>query len=427
MPRQIVIGCSVRPDNSGGGSASDMRALQACQQLFSTPIRVGDDTAVEIEVVVRKVPMVATPSDAGAVQSARSAFLVPAKGMDAARTMDANLAGVDLLYIPGAPAAPTTQQTDTHKMKPASAFKKTEAVSRDAFESALIEAAMTRGIPILAVCAGSWRLLEGFGGAVRELSGEDVKRHYEGSWNCNHPLAVRPGEKGILNRSALKTNTKTGVFPGANSTHWAVAATTTTGALAKHGNAETRASHAFPAPRERGEKPAGMGSSAQRNWRKREDKAILKEHADASAAFPTTPGRAFRDPADLLQVMVREGTRARLGTVEGYESNSGAPVVGVQWHPESFMPGMKGPGEKYANDDTIAFSRNIFMNMVLAALASQTRRSNVIPALKEAFQKEGMGLRKASEDQKAYTDGYFTAIVPYETDTRSKPIKPMAH
>lgn len=337
MPRTVTVnvGLSRRPDNHGNATQSDATAIAAVQHLFDNPIKMGwgrEDLVVKLRCV--GLPKGNVQAVVDKIESKRAAF-------NFADSFSAQqLDGIDLLYIPGAPVASPTQATNTTGTKATSGFKATEAKSRDPFEARLIEAAMARGIPILAVCAGSWRLLEAFGGQVRELSSDEIGTHYGGGFNQNHGLHVLAPSKspGVVTSASMPFDPKKQghqggglVFSGANSTHWAVAKTTS-GDLAK-----------------------------------RPESAKLNRTSDKL------------DPSQLLSISAKEPST---GTVEAFESKHGAPIVGAQWHPESFLPTMKGLKEAYANKATIGFSQNIFQLMVLAAVAAKTRRCEVIPQLK---------------------------------------------
>lgn len=346
MPKdiKIKIGVSVRPDNRGNAHTSDVNAVAACGKLFADPVVYGKGT-LRVTVEVVPIPDARNPSNGRMLADDRTKFLNTSR-------FKTQLGGIDLLYIPGAPVAPSTQRTDEHGMKATRGFKYYESVSRDPFETALIEKAMTLGIPVLAVCAGSWRLLETFGGEVRELNEEEYALHGKRGWAGSHGLEADTTKRGLIpdamieakapSQEAKKTARNAFSDPekgrpasytssGANTTHWAVANTITTD----------------------------------------KGKQELKRH-----------DKGMRTPADLLDVMVTEpGTQ----TVEAFESKFGAPIIGTQWHPESFNPGMKGLKEKYKDNDMVEFSQKIFRTMVLAAVASKYRRRSVVPSLKEAL------------------------------------------
>jgi putative glutamine amidotransferase len=274
----------------------------------------------------------------------------------------ADLNGIDLLYIPGAPVAAKSQQTDVHGLKATPGFKTTEANSRDAFEAKIIEVAMNRGIPILAVCAGSWRLIESYGGQVRELSPTELGTHHNSAsvWSCNHSVNVLSNQEapGLVTSAAHGVPIDEGrqQLLGANSTHWAVTDV-------QHSKIQEGINR-------------GQIDPTKATFTKRQ--TGLGQTSDSL------------DPSQLLKPVAFEpGTY----TVEAFESSFGVPIVGTQWHPESFLPGMKGNNEKYANQTTITSSREIFRLMILAAVTSKVKRLSVVPQLREIFLKGGPNLR----------------------------------
>jgi putative glutamine amidotransferase len=418
----INVGVCVRFDGGGSGHNWDRTSLNAARQLFDKPIKLGrleEPYTVNINPVpvpknfsgaydhAAKKPVVAVgelnPASGKVLATAREKMFTPvtenadgrygkneAIPANALRITQSDLAGIDLLYVPGAAAATPTQRTDTFGMKPDSPEKATEATSRDAFEKALIAKAMTMGIPVLAVCAGSWRLLESFGGSVRELSSEEVGKHHltafdvtelnqiedlgerkvarklrgeemlkaakekygdsASSWSLSHELNVHD-RGGIVRGAAVKAAHDLLVkpqrkvlpinkaferaevrFEGANSTHWAV------------GDA-TRST------------PFEPGRIRQRQF-------------DAH-----TPTNERLNPSELLQVVASD---PKTGEMEGFETVHGVPMVGAQWHPEGYLDGQPGVGMPYTKPGIVAFSRNLFHYMVLAAVTAKLRKTGVI-------------------------------------------------
>jgi hypothetical protein len=59
-------------------------------------------------------------------------------------------------------------------------------------------------------------------------------------------------------------------------------------------------------------------------------------------------------------------------TVEGFETVRGVPMLGVQWHPEGYLPGMTG--ENSGSAQSREQSRKIFEAMSKVALTSGQRR-----------------------------------------------------
>lgn len=440
MDVTLNIGVCVRPDGRGTGHNWDRTTLNAARQLFAKPIRLGLERE-EIVIKLNAIPVPAgftgtydvgreamvtseaepkDPGDMGAVQAARTAHLLKERALlqadPAARAKERDkaykppvegeklqpkvVAGIDLLYVPGAAAATPTQGTDKFGMKTTGGQKHTEATSRNTFEHDMIELAMTVGIPVLAVCAGSWRLLESFGGKVRELDNEFVAKHHlfavdqtglssskvkkaqearkqevekeHGTgatvWNQSHALRVHDRAGGVLRNAAERTalreidgltsapkNTAQAiarpgnnlVFQGSNTTHWAVA-------------------DATPSTRE------AQGKLA----------AVNKD---------------VRDPGKLLEIVASDpGT----GTVEGFETVHGVPMVGAQWHPEGYLDGQPGTTMSYANTGIVGLSQDLFRCMIFAALTARQRRVGIIPAIESGIGRAK--LRVVPEHEKNY-------------------------
>lgn len=385
----ILIGISVRPDSFGHAHTHDLNGISGAKLLFNKnqPICIGI-SGQEYSVNVVPVPIPKLPqtyqtwakSIDSSVQDWASALgskkEVPNTKTDVGKKSTgklheeranfnpADLNGIDLLYIPGAPVAARSQQGDSHKMKATTGFKLTEADSRDAFEAKIIEVAMNRGIPILAVCAGSWRLIESYGGQVRELSPTEIGTHHNSAnvWSCHHLVNVLSKQEApglvtsIAHAHGLDIGKDRRQLQGVNSTHWAV----------------TDVQHSVI---QEGENK-GRIDPTKATFTKRQT-----GHGQTSDSL---------DPSQLLKpVAFEKGTY----TVEAFESSFGVPIVGTQWHPESFLPGMKGSSESYADQTTIRSSGEIFRLLILAAVASKVKRLSVVPELREIFQKGGPKLR----------------------------------
>jgi putative glutamine amidotransferase len=340
---RVTIGVSVRPDQGGDAHKYDMDAVQSAKHLFGKPIRIGTSKEmVTINVEARALPSgIADVKDGDLIAQARSDF-------EFERLVSDDLNCIDLLYIPGGPAATPTQQTNIHKMKVTQpgpdqpdTFKTKEARTRNEFEAKLISTAMNRGIPVLAVCAGSWRLLESCGGKVRELSKADVKTHRDAKnlWALHHDLRVEPGQSVM---SAASSWSK-GDLKGANTTHWAV---------------------------------ADEASFGEKFNNKARQQPLSQEERDS-------PRPPVLHAGDFLQVVAREPIT---NGIEGFESQFGMPLMGAQWHPESNLPGQPGASDDLAiGGGMVRFSQEIFRMMILAAVTAKLRRSNVVSTLRSEF------------------------------------------
>lgn len=413
----VNVGVCVRPDGGGGGHNWDRSSLNAAKQLFSKPIKIGNFE----EPYTVKVNPIPVPKGFTMTMIDRKPVVSPAEPMNPAKESDLqrergkfdfkfgsdSLAGIDLLYVPGAAAATPTQASNRFGMRPDDARKTAEALSRDSFEKALIDKAMTLGIPVLAVCAGSWRLLEAFGGSIRELTSEEVVKHHltafdvteinetftgsalkeakknrgdemlsaarakygpdASSWSLSHQLRVHDVPGGAIRDSAVaaaRTLLRTSgslqgnnvVLEGSNSTHWAVGNAT----------ASTRLQ---------------AGTIAKRTY------------------APTTGPNDQRDPSKLLQVVASDPDT---GTMEGFETIHGVPMVGAQWHPEGYLDGQPGNDMPYTKPGIVNFSRNLFHYMVLAAVTSKLHKANVVAVLRDGVARKP--LKHVRTEERNYRD-----------------------
>ncbi|WP_080495244.1 gamma-glutamyl-gamma-aminobutyrate hydrolase family protein, partial [Burkholderia ubonensis] len=213
------------------------------------------------------------------------------------------LSGLDGLYLTGAPSAIHKQDENGSKAinvpKPSEKAKIAERDSRADFEHSLLASARTLGMPVLAVCAGCWRVAEAYGGYTEVLPDDIRSRHYNpgvDTWKTSHGVSVEPNS--FLSSTIPDAS---GELERVNSTHWA--------SVGDFESAGKKLSEKTP--------------------------ARLKE-LQASQKLPSTP-------SDELSVAAREKVEAvgQVGHIEAFESNNGL-VTGVQWHPESYLPGMPG-------------------------------------------------------------------------------------
>jgi len=217
-----------------------------------------------------------------------------------------------------------------------------EHTERAAYELSLISMAKSRGIPIMAVCAGSWRLLESYGGRVRTLSTTELPIHKApnrgDTWTIGHGVEVEP------HSMTGQSMGQGGTYDNVNTTHWAVADE-------RHG--------------------------------------LFRKHNPVG-----------EDPNELIEVSGRTGDgihdatgdhpRLNEKTVEAFESKFGAPIMGLQWHPEGYLPDMVG---QYSGSPEIQEgSKGLFKFMAEAAHSSRVRR--------QLINREVTG--KPYEEEKAY-------------------------
>jgi gamma-glutamyl-gamma-aminobutyrate hydrolase PuuD len=219
-----------------------------------------------------------------------------------------NLLDVDVLVIPGGPHANATQinALGGDIKNQARSHAREYAEARATSELHLISQARRLGMPILALCGGSWRLLESYGGTTIELGslttkgritenakevGKLSKRHaspmdqvtalkHDVKIASNSMLHVAiMGNQHKCKPGAIELPKKADLTMAVNSVHWAVA------------------------------REQSMGGTGQ----------------SPAQTYPLVPG-------DQLEVNARDTGGGR--TVEGFESKHGAPTFGLQWHPE---------------------------------------------------------------------------------------------
>ncbi|MEN7431169.1 MARTX multifunctional-autoprocessing repeats-in-toxin holotoxin RtxA [Chromobacterium sp. TRC.1.1.SA] len=374
MPKELRIGVSFRTDGNGKAHLEhDLKAIEALNQLKNK----DGEPLFPFKIVPVTLPVGASGS---ATPDRKAAW--------------SDLDGINLLYIPGAPTASDVQVGSSspsspsyteelnfnRQMRPeppskpdepeapdASASKKRqnkynaelaqykkklaqyevqqgqfekqlakferingEHQSRSAYELRLLEIARARGIPVMAVCAGSWRLLEAYGGAVRTLrrtsSRDNHKASGQNPWQLEHQLRLMEGKiPSQVMGSQVDADSN---VEGVNSTHWAVPV-----------------------------------------------------HED------TPDGPKLRDgagtPSRWLSISAEDPDTK---TVEAYESRHGAPVMGLQWHPEAYLPGMLG--ESSGSEDARELSRAIFEYMVWSAQTAQ-QRTELVAAIKRHMAQSG--------------------------------------
>jgi gamma-glutamyl-gamma-aminobutyrate hydrolase PuuD len=228
------------------------------------------------------------------------------------------LKDMDLLVIPGGPHSNDKQIPVIGKGKDNAPSENATAYAdrRAKSELDLIEQARTVGMPILALCGGSWRLVQNYGGETVEVAALDAdgkflqagtntnaRKHHAGNMNdvkteFKHAAMIKPGSL-LQNATGLPTTGPQGTgapVMQVNSVHWAVVRT------------------------------ASMG---------------------------TRPGLGARPfdivPNNMLAMSARDTDKQQ--TSEAVESQHGAPVLGVQWHPEYQLPttgGAQPPAQQRA-------------------------------------------------------------------------------
>lgn len=157
---------------------------------------------------------------------------------------------------------------------------------RKAHEQHLLKQALLRGQPILAVCAGSWRLWEALGGELAEVQdhsygGGMIRLSADGKIGYNKQIHRIKTEKNTFLEAIMET-TDENCLPSVNSVHW---------------------------------------------------------KAPSSKKVPflaTLSAKAMVD--DKIAPNTRQGVQMKpqSESIEAFESKYGVPFLGIQWHPEAY-------------------------------------------------------------------------------------------
>jgi gamma-glutamyl-gamma-aminobutyrate hydrolase PuuD len=400
--RKIKVGVTFRTDSNGDAHIShDLKAVEGISMLPGLPkFKAEGKPEAETDVGESK------PDDEVPLQVEGVTLPQGASGPITPRreASVADLKDIDLLYIPGAPTANDTQTgmdgerrdlnrpiapvapqvpqepnldaipkradknraTQDH-LRLKKAYDKDlevyrvakekydrvngEHTSRAAYELKLIALARSAGIPTIAICAGSWRLLESFGGEVETLPKSERDLHkaadVKKTWDIGHGVETTPGSM-LSHMMGGKGGAKP--MTNVNSTHWAVASE-------DHGRLRHKQDH---------------------------------EQWPATQLEPTaySSGKEESSKTDL-----------KMRTVEAFETTSGVPMLGVQWHPEAYLPGMKG--EKTGSEEAQEQSKMIFDAMAKVALTSGQRRR----AVNQELGGEPVAFKRFCEALKKYAEG----------------------
>lgn len=179
---------------------------------------------------------------------------------------------------------------------------------RERFEQEIIRKAMLKGRPILAVCAGSWRLWEAYGGIMKEVrdhnyNGGMLRLNGEGTVTYNIPVhSIRTLPDTLLNSIMDVTLEEETI--AVNSVHW----------LAPNDTV-----------------PAALPGDINRH-----------RHVQALYSLLQVSARATEDEDISLMTRQREKMAPEEDTVEAFETKWGAPTLGIQWHPEAYCRYKKG-------------------------------------------------------------------------------------
>lgn len=177
-------------------------------------------------------------------------------------------------------------------------------IVRKEHEQRLIQQARRRGQPILAICAGSWRLWEAYGGVTKAVSGHLYSQMpyviTNGGIGNNKQIHRITLEADTLLAKAMQVkNRSLSERPTVNSVHW------------KSPDSQTT--------------PSSLVVSAT---------AI---------------------PDEDLHPRNRNGDMSPEAEVEAFEAKNGAPVLGIQWHPEAYYKNQDADNESERHLNVIRY------------------------------------------------------------------------
>tara|TARA_R110002110_G_scaffold415856_3_gene658488 strand:+ start:68262 stop:69293 length:1032 start_codon:yes stop_codon:yes gene_type:complete len=216
----------------------------------------------------------------------------PASGRPEPATLDSYKKG-GLLVIPGMTRESYEKTPPVHNI-------------RMKFEKSIIDDALRRGRPILAICAGSWTLWEALGGTLVSVDGHNYgggmpRINAKGTMTYNvHIHDVRVKKNSLLHTAMALGNSQQERLLPANSIHWMAP------------NSES-----------------------------------LPSNFEVSAT-------ARKSPSVLLKTRQKTVMTPDDNTVEAFSSLHGVPILGFVWHPEAF-DFKKNSGAELSNSKALLF------------------------------------------------------------------------
>ncbi|HUA58922.1 MAG TPA: gamma-glutamyl-gamma-aminobutyrate hydrolase family protein [Verrucomicrobiae bacterium] len=337
MPVTVKVGVTWRRDAQDAAHQGDLEALQS----------VGDS-----ELILDLYSMVWT----GAPTSNKYTL------------KQAKLEDIDVLVIPGGPHAnqsqvslTLTQDFPDPKNAPSSSAKG-YADARATSELDLMERARYLGMPILAFCGGSWRLLQNYGGQTIEVGSLTMEGKI--------PATAQPKfNKGLSDRhNGNMANVASEFKHGVR-----VEPRSMLGGAINPPTPQVEGQTLMPSQRV----PTGP-LTLQANsvhW------AVAREGSMGKLPKETSAPYQGIDPGGLLQVNARDSGPAN--TVEGFEGRTGAPVLGTQWHPEYLLPTDNPPRGETAQQTTSRQVNYQAIRYILEAGAAYRARCNAVKAIRE--------------------------------------------
>ena len=369
----IKVGISYRVDHSG----YDHNAFN------STAIEEMFGNAVTVEVV--ELPKTKKVQKVGKQKICKRTYST------------ADFADVDMFFIPGnlhalndqedgsmedessalhsfmadSPSPTYVQENITHKWGMVEGlsggakkrFNATNLEYRDRFEyeDKLISYARSHGIPVMAICGGSWQLYHNFKGKTKLLNKTECAKHSQGlKENFAHMVRLEEKDEnksmmlsGIIGESSIAVN----------SSHWASI------------------------------KPVDDGYKDELK-RLRELGVLNQEELERREKL-----EEMEELDSMIDISSHE--MSEHGSPESFETKYGVPMIGIQWHPETFLPQMPGYSffitkqKSHDGDELISNSEKIFRFMLGAAIARK-RKKDVVKIMGD-IKPENIGLKKIEQ------------------------------
>lgn len=204
---------------------------------------------------------------------------------------------------------------------------------REQFELKLIKAAKERGIPLLAICAGSWRLTNAYGVKTIPVAEHTVTRHEQ--WE-----PVRDPDR------------KTYIAPN-------------TMLRGIHVTAQNNREIIFSEGKAQKKLLARNGSSTTF------DPKFL--HVN-STHWRVSPYPEVCHNTEFNKTFETAAIDIEHGTLEGYESKRGAPIMALQWHPEYTIPYVKKKDGTWAVVEDYKTHRHVLDSLVESGLTFSRKR-----------------------------------------------------
>lgn len=256
------------------------------------------------------------------------------------------LSQADCIFIAGSSYEPSAEHCE------GLAGRYTPDIRREQFELAFIKAAKQKGIPLLAVCAGTWRLANAYNVKTLMVPEEKVLHHER--WKpVRHPDKV----------TYLKPGT---MLHGIH-----IAAQKNKEIIFSAGKAQ---------------KPLGNRATPNTNF----DPSILHVNTTHWRICPTPESQ---DNTEYQRYFETTAIDVDHGTVEGYESKYGTPTLAVQFHPEYVIPHVRKKDGSTVVVEDYKTHRSILDSLIASGLTF-SRKQKVMHELKISAERRKILLPK---------------------------------